>query len=62
MQHRRHRSMQEEGAQRRRRPAPEPPPAQPGSLTEKLNGSIGLVLCLCDLSADIRGADGMRVW
>ncbi len=54
--------MQEDGAPRRRRPATAPPPPQPESLTEKLNGSIGLVLCLRDLSADIPGADGMRVW
>jgi hypothetical protein len=37
-------------------------PQQPRSLTEKLNGSIGLVLCLCDLSAEYPEANGMRVW
>ena len=49
-------------SERRRSGQTPVPPQQPGSLTEKLNGSIGLVLCLCDLSAEYPEANGMRVW
>jgi S1-C subfamily serine protease len=38
------------------------PPEQPRSLTEKINGSIGLVLALRDMSAVCPRAGGMRVW
>jgi hypothetical protein len=37
-------------------------PEQPRSLTEKINGSIGLVLALRDMSSVCPGAPGMRVW
>ncbi len=38
------------------------PPQQPGSVTEKVNGSIGLVLALRDMSNICPKANGMRVW
>ena len=37
------------------------PPQQPGSVTEKVNGSIGLVLALRDMSNVCPKANGMRV-
>lgn len=37
-------------------------PEQPRSVTEKINGSIGLVLALRDMSSVCPRARGMRVW